>query len=115
MLDAAGEPTRSQSLTLLAPFGRLVHFGNASGNPEVPIAPTTLLTGNKGVLGYSISALSQRDPQHLAATARRAVDLLVTGEIHIDIAATLPLEQAALAHQRMESKTHTGKLLQIQP
>jgi len=116
VLDAAGEPTRSQSLSLLAPFGRLVHFGNASGNPDVPIAPSALLTGNIGVLGYSISTLSKVDPQHLAATARRAIDLLVTGQIHLDIAATLPLEQAALAHQRLESSTHTGKLLlQIQP
>ncbi len=35
---------------MVIPIGRMVHFGNASGNPEVPIAPTTLLSGNKGVL-----------------------------------------------------------------
>ncbi len=70
VLDAAGEPTRSQSLSLLAPFGRMVHFGNASGNPEVPIAPATLLSGNKGVLGYSLSNLRQDDPSHLVATAQ---------------------------------------------
>lgn len=111
VLDAAGEPTRSQSLSLLAPFGRLVHFGNASGNPDVPIAPATLLTGNKGVLGYSISSLGQVDPQHLAATARQGADLLVTGQIRMAIADILPLEQAARAHQYIESNTSTGKLL----
>jgi NADPH2:quinone reductase len=116
VLDAAGEPTRSQSLSLLAPFGRMVHFGNASGNPEVPIAPVTLLSGNKGVLGYSLSNLRQDDPRHLVATARRAIDLLMTGQIHIPIAETLPLEHAALAHQRMESNATAGKLLlQVQP
>jgi NADPH2:quinone reductase len=110
-LDAAGEPTRGQSLSLLAPFGRLVHFGNASGNPDVPFAPGVLLTGNKGIIGYSITNLSRVAPGHLAATARRAIDLLVPGQIHIDITDMLPLEQAALAHRRMESDSHTGKLL----
>lgn len=111
VLDAAGEPTRGQSLSLLAPFGRLVVLGNASGNPDVPIEPGALLSGNKGVLGYSITNLSQICPAHLAATARRAIDLLVTGQLRLDVTATLPLEQAALAHQRMESETNTGKLL----
>lgn len=111
VLDAAGEPTRSQSLSLLAPFGRLVHFGNASGNPDVPISPGTLLTGNKGVLGYSISNLSRVAPEHLAATACRAIDLLVTGQIRLDITETLPLEQASIAHRHLESSTSMGKLL----
>ncbi|GHO99980.1 NADPH:quinone reductase [Reticulibacter mediterranei] len=111
VFNAAGEPTRSQSLSLLAPFGRLIHFGNASGNPDVPIEPSTLLTGNKGILGYSISNLSRVAPKLLAATAHRAVELLATGQIRIDITGTIPLEQAALAHHRMESNTHTGKLL----
>jgi NADPH:quinone reductase len=111
VLDAAGEPTRSQSLSLLAPFGRLVHFGNASGNPDVPIAPGTLLSGNRGVLGYSLSNLRQDHPRHLVATARRAIDLLAAGLIHVAIAETLPLEQAALAHHLMESDANTGKLL----
>ena len=111
VLDAAGEPTRSQSSSLLAPFGRLVHFGNASGNPDVPIPPATLLSGNKGILGYSLSNLRQDDPRHLVATARRVIDLLMTSQINIAITEILPLDQAALAHQRMESNANAGKLL----
>ncbi|HVU70261.1 MAG TPA: zinc-binding dehydrogenase [Ktedonobacteraceae bacterium] len=111
ILDAAGEPTRSQSLSLLAPFGRMVNFGNASGNPDLPIAPGPLLGGNKGILGYSFSALRQEDPGHLIVTARKAIDFLVTDKIHLNIAETLPLEQAARAHQLMESNASIGKLL----
>jgi NADPH:quinone reductase len=111
VLDPSGEPTRSQSLRLLAPFGRLVVFGYASGNPDVPIEPGVLMAGNKAVVGYSISALNKTNPEHLAATIRRAIDLLVEGHIHIDITDTLPLEQAAIAHRRMESNATTGKLL----
>ncbi|HEY0752372.1 MAG TPA: zinc-binding dehydrogenase [Ktedonobacteraceae bacterium] len=111
VLDAAGEPTRSQSLSLLAPGGRLVNFGNASGNPDVPVAPATLLAGNKGILGYSFGALRQDKPEHLVATARQTIDLCKTGQVHLAIAATLPLEQATLAHQMMESHATSGKLL----
>ncbi|MGH7862376.1 MAG: quinone oxidoreductase family protein [Candidatus Dormibacteraceae bacterium] len=111
VLDAAGEPTRSQSLSLLAPFGRLVNFGNASGNPDVPIAPGTLLSGNWGVLGYSLGGLRRIDPKHLATTAGRAMDLFATGQLRIEIADPLPLEQAAVAHRRIECDSHVGKLL----
>lgn len=111
VLDPSGEPTRSQSLGLLAPLGRLVVFGYASGNPDVPIAPGALMAGNKAVVGYSISTLNKTNPEHTAATIRRSLDLLVAGHIHIDISDTLPLEQAVIAHHRMESNTSTGKLL----
>ncbi len=111
VLDAAGEPTRTQSLSVLAPFGRIALFGNASGNPDLPIAPGALLGNNRGVLGYSFNGLLQTNPGHLVVTARKVIALLVTGKIHIDIARTLPLEQAAQAHQLIESNTSVGKLL----
>jgi NADPH2:quinone reductase len=111
VLDPSGEPTRSQSLSLLAPFGRLVVFGYASGNPDVPIEPGALMAGNKAVVGYSISALNRIDPKHTAATIRRAIDLLIEKHIRIDITDILPLELAVIAHRRMESNTTTGKLL----
>jgi NADPH2:quinone reductase len=116
VLDPSGEPTRSQSLGLLAPFGRLVIFGFASGNPDVPIEPMALLFGNKAVVGYSITALQKKHPEHTATTIRRAIDLLMEGHIRVDITDILPLEQAAIAHRRMESNATTGKLLlKVQP
>lgn len=116
VLDPSGEPTHSQSLSLLAPFGRLVVFGFASGNPDVPIAPGALMAGNKAVAGYSFSALHAAHPEHTAATILRAIDLILEGHIHVDITETLPLEQAATAHRHIEGSASTGKLLlQVQP
>src|SRR5260370_11944473 len=111
VLDPSGEPTRSQSLSLLAPFGRLIVFGYASGNPDVSIEPGALMAGNKAVVGYSISALNKTNPEHTAATIRRAIDLLVEGHIRVDITETLPLEQAGIAHRRIQSNATTRKLL----
>lgn len=110
-LDARGEPTRSQNLALLATFGRLVVFGNASGNPEKPISPTELLRGNKAIVGYSITALSQTAPHLVAETAQKVLGLMSKGGLKMAISATFPLEQIAEAHRHMESGAHLGKLM----
>ena len=111
ILDAAGEPTRSQSLTALAPLGRLVVFGNASEQPDVLLLPSSLLVNNKAVLGYSFSGLIRTVPQVIAATARQALALLANGQVCIDATRILPLEQAAEAHRLIEAGSTTGKLL----
>lgn len=111
ILDARGEPTRSQSLGVLAPFGRLVVFGNASDNPEQPISPTQLWTSNKAVVGYSITTLSQTAPHLVAETAQKVVGLLASGALTLAIDGALPLEQAPEAHRRIEARSHVGKLL----
>jgi NADPH2:quinone reductase len=111
VLDPSGERVRSQSLGVLAPFGRLVVFGNASERPEVPLSPNALLAENKAVMGYSMSTLFTSAPESLATTARQALALVATGRIRIDTTAILPLEQAAPAHHRMEERTTTGKVL----
>lgn len=111
VLDPAGEPTRSQSFSVLAPFGRLIVFGNASGRPAVPFSSNDLLATNRAIMGYSLSSLSRSAPHILANTARKALDLLLNGEIRIDITNILPLEQAAEAHKLMESRRSTGKLV----
>lgn len=111
ILDAAGEPTRSQSLQLLAPFGRLVIFGNASNQPDLPLLPSDLLINNRAVLGYSFSSLTKRAP-HVTATATRHVfDLLASGLVRVETPHVLPLAQAAEAHRLIETGNTTGKLL----
>jgi NADPH2:quinone reductase len=111
ILDAAGEPTRSQGLTVLAPFGRLVNCGNASGQPEVPLPLENLRATNKSVMSYSFHGLSSLAPQMLTETARKAFQLLASGQIRVDITKILPMEQAAEAHRLLENGATTGKLL----
>jgi len=111
ILDAAGEPTRSQSLHLLAPFGRLVIFGNASNQPDLPLLPSDLLANNRAVLGYSFSSLTKRAPHVTATAARQVFDLLVRGLVRVEMPHVLPLEQAAEAHRLIETSNTIGKLL----
>ena len=116
ILDAAGEPTRSKNLQLLAPLGRLVIFGNASTQPDLPLMPTDLLANNRAVLGYSFSGLTRLAPHVIAATARQAIALLANDQVRVNALHKLPLEQAAEAHRLIEAGNTTGKLLlQVQP
>jgi NADPH:quinone reductase len=111
VLDARGEPIRSRNMNVLALFGRLVIFGNASGQPEKPISPGDLLRANKAVVGYSITALTQAAPQLVAETAQQVIRLIGDGALKLAISETFPLEQAAEAHRRIETGSHVGKLL----
>lgn len=111
VLNARGEPTRSQSLNVLAPLGRLVVFGDAAGNPEKLISPNELWHTNKAVVGYSITSLSKSTPHLLAIMAQQALHLMADGALKLVISETLPLEQAAEAHRRIEARSHVGKLL----
>jgi NADPH2:quinone reductase len=115
VLEAVGEPIRSQSLAILAPFGRLVIFWNARddlGRPQdLPLTPGAFLTESKAIMGYSIGFLSQTAPHLVAETARRTLPLVAQGQVRIDITDILPLEQAGEAQHRLESRKTTGKLL----
>lgn len=115
VLEAVGEPIRSQSLSILAPFGRLVIFGSAGGSLDkpldLPLTPGDFLRDNKAIMGYSISALGSVAPHLLAATAHDALALVAQSRVRIDITNILPLEQAGEAHRLLESRDTTGKLL----
>ncbi|GHO49292.1 quinone oxidoreductase family protein [Ktedonospora formicarum] len=115
VLESTGEPVRSQSLKLLAPFGRLVIFGSASGDLDNPLGiprePGAFLAESKSIMGYSIGNLSQSAPELLSATFRQSLELVKSSRVRIDIADILPLEQVSEAHRRLESRDSTGKLI----
>ncbi|QBD79521.1 NADPH:quinone reductase [Ktedonosporobacter rubrisoli] len=115
VLEAIGEPVRSQSLSILAPFGRLVIFGNANDEQgkrhSLPLNPGAVLNENKAIMGYSLGTLSQTAPHLLAVTARQTLAMVASSQIKIDITRIFPLEQAGEAHRLLESRETTGKLL----
>ena len=104
----AGEGLEAE-LDLLAPFGRLVVYGNAGGHGSVSTAP--LHSGNRTVIGYSSGHYRKHRPLEVREAAVRMFRLLEAGEVTIPIGRTFPLAQAAEAHRFMESRASTGKLL----
>jgi NADPH2:quinone reductase len=110
VVDMVGGPTRRTSLDRLAPMGRLVVMGNASGADDVGIAANELWFTNKTVSGFNLAAFSAAFPNETGQALRRAVAAAAAGDLRVQVEA-LPLEQAVEAHHRIESGMTTGKLV----
>ncbi|MEU8726273.1 quinone oxidoreductase family protein [Streptomyces antimycoticus] len=110
VVDMVGGPARRAGLDRLAPMGRLVVMGNASGAEDIGIPANELWFTNKTVSGFNLAAFSAAFPQETSQALGRAVAAAATGDLRVRVE-TLPLEQAAEAHRRIESGTTTGKLV----
>ncbi|MGW7575690.1 quinone oxidoreductase family protein [Streptomyces sp. NPDC054765] len=110
VIDMVGGPARRAGLDRLAPMGRLVVMGNASGAEDVGLSANALWFTNKTVSGFNLAAFSAAFPAETGRALRRAVAAAATGDLRVQVEA-LPLGQAAEAHRRIESGTTTGKLV----
>ncbi len=108
VLDAAGGEVFAQSLAALAPFGRIVAYGNST-REKVPVTNGELLKESRAVVGFWLMhLLDRRDmlEQPLADLFARAT----RGELRPRVGGTYPLAAAARAHEDLEARRTTGKL-----
>jgi len=110
--DSVGATTFEKSLDCLRPRGYLVLFGQSSG-PVAAFDPAKLAA--KGSLFLTRPSLA-----HYALTRaellRRATDLfdwMQAGKLNLRIEKSLPLQDAREAHQLLEKRKTTGKLILI--
>jgi NADPH2:quinone reductase len=108
--DSVGQSTFNASLEALAPRGMLVSFGQSSGLVG-PIDP--LVLSRKGSLFLTRPTLAHyvatRD--ELLARTRDVFRWVEEGTITVRIDRVVPLSQAGQAHQALESRETTGKVL----
>ncbi|WP_410792124.1 quinone oxidoreductase family protein [Kribbella sp. C-35] len=110
VVDMVGGATRRTSLDRLAPMGRMVVMGNASGAADVGISANELWLTNKTVSGFNLAAFAGAFPETVGAGLRRAVEAAASGQLQVRVE-VLALDQAADAHRRIESGSTTGKLV----
>jgi NADPH2:quinone reductase len=115
VLDPVGGDTRAQSLELLAPFGRLVAFGDAGGYADVTVGLRELWKLNRSAGGYNIGDVARRAPHLWRSHAQAVLGLVADGTIRLDITDTLPLADAVVAHQRLDAGTNRGKTVLAAP
>lgn len=110
ILDSIAGWVTEKSLDCLAPYGRLVHFGNSSG--EVGnIKTKDLHSSCRSVLGFSLGTTRKLRPELLKTTAKKVFDYLEEGTLKLSIGHRFPLEEARAAHELIESRQSTGKIL----
>ncbi len=110
IIDPVGGPVRTQSLELLAPSGRLLLVGNASGDWNHQIPSNAVWYGNITVSGFNSGAYLPAHPEALPPAADAALKSLAAGlaDTGLDI---LPLADAATAHQQLENHAVNGRIV----
>jgi NADPH:quinone reductase len=112
IVDQVGGPQRELNLAALAPLGRLVVMGNASGAADVQLSSNDLWLTNRAVAGFNLQALTAAQPARVGEQLRRALAAVADGEVEI-VVEKLPLAEAPHAHRRIEAGTTTGKLVLV--
>jgi len=110
ILDANTGDAFQQNFDVLAPFGRVVVYGQAAGTPGV--ARTDQLHSiNRSVIGYSSGHYRAARPAALRPAAEAALQAAAAGKVKLMIGARYKLADAADAHRLIESRKSQGKIL----
>jgi NADPH:quinone reductase len=112
VFDLVGGEVFNESLGLLKPMGTAIAVGYAGGMWQ-EVNPAWLVGRNIGVHGFYLGRLIRRDPALVARAAQDVLRLWEGGAVRPIVGAELPLEEAAEAHRRIESRQSTGKVVLI--
>lgn len=111
ILDIIGGPYLTRHLEILAPGGRLVIIA-VQGGPKAEINLLPIMLKRLTVTGSTLRPRSLAEKAHLASTIRERIWPWVnSGKLRPVIDSIFGLEDAAKAHQRMESSQHIGKIV----
>ncbi|MFI9100888.1 zinc-binding alcohol dehydrogenase family protein [Streptomyces fildesensis] len=108
-LEMTGGATFHATLAAVAPRGRLVVYGYASG--EHATAPTALLMEKSiTVTGFWLPHL-YTERNALPTSMNALFSAVGSGELRPLVGEVLPLAEAARAHESLAARTSTGKIL----
>ena len=96
-------------LSALAPFGRMVVFGNASREHR-EVSTATLLRTSKAVIGFWLVPLLMK-PRVVGPMIAELLGAVAKGELEVSVGEVYPLSEAARAHEDLTARRTTGKLL----
>ncbi|MEA2564287.1 MAG: NADPH:quinone reductase [Acidobacteriota bacterium] len=108
VLDSVGRATQDVSLEVLARFGLLLFYGDASG-PPLPIDPDRLYERSLKIGSYTLDVNYR--PEIWRAARQELLRWVEEGSLRLTISAVLPLEDATEAHRRLESRQSFGKIV----
>lgn len=110
--DGVGKTTFLDGLKALAPTGRMILYGAASGQPD-PLALSVLAPAGSLYVQRPTLGTYTRTPELLRGRAAELFELIESGALDVRIDARYPLDQARQAHEDLEGRRTTGKLLLI--
>ncbi len=108
--DGVGKTTFYEGLKALRPTGKMIVYGAASGQPD-PVPVTTLMAGGSLYVQRPTLKTYTRTPELLRERAKVLFELIGSGQLKVRIGARYPLAQARQAHEDLEARKTTGKIL----
>ena len=112
VFDNVGRTTFDGSLASLAPRGVLAMYGQVSG-PVPAFETARLIAGGSLYLTRTSLVHYVRSRQELLSRVNDLLGWVISGELTVHINGQWPLADARSAHEELESRRSTGKLLLI--
>ena len=110
IIDPVGGAVRTQSLDLLAPGGRLLLVGNASGEWGNTIDSNRLWLGSATVSGFSAGSYIPTHMEELRSALEAALKATAAGQAEPEVD-VIPLADVVTAHERMENRSLNGRIV----
>lgn len=111
VFDGIGKTTFDASLDSLAPRGYMVLYGQASGVVP-PMDPRRLATGSLYLTRPGIADYTQTR-EELLWRAEEVLGAVASGTLNVHVHDRYPLAEASRAHEDLQSRKTTGKLLLV--
>lgn len=110
VIETLGGSVFTQAIRSMAWEGRLVVVGFATG--DVPqLKAGHVLVKNIAVTGLQVSDYRDRDPQGFSKVIAEVLDMVSAGKIDVPVAGRFPLEEAATALGKLESRELRGRIV----
>lgn len=110
--DGVGADTFLRGLDVLKPRGMMITFGNASG-PVEPVLPLKLMQGGSLFLTRPTLGDYTATRADLEARSSELFRWISEGRLQVQVGARMPLSEASQAHEMLEGRGTTGKVLLI--
>ncbi|MFT4415209.1 quinone oxidoreductase family protein [Fredinandcohnia humi] len=110
-LEMAGGDVFKKTLACLAPFGRLVIYGVASGEQSI-MYPASLMEKNQSVIGFFLPQI-MRKPELFQSSLRELLHYAYSGKLKLRIGGVYKLEQAEMVHTLLQGRKTVGKLILV--
>jgi len=109
--DGVGKTTFAPGFRALRPYGRMILYGGSSGEPD-PMEWRELSDGSIYVQRPTLRTYT-RTPELLRERAAALFALVESGDLKVRIGGRYPLADARRAHEDLEARKTTGKLLLV--
>ncbi|MFE3200776.1 zinc-binding alcohol dehydrogenase family protein [Embleya sp. NPDC059237] len=111
VLDSVGGDILRRAFDVVAPFGRVVVYGAASG--DVSGIALTDLFALRSVAGFSLLAWRAAAPERAREEPAELAEHLASGRLRVAVHTTLPLTEAVQAHRLLEERSQLGRILLV--